>query len=88
MRLPRTWLKYTEKKDKSYNAIITVEIYPGVNINININKLAQEPNFACCTRKENKLCHSYIITLFSSKGPFASLYVTPPWFYNICKQRN
>ncbi len=87
MRLPRTWIDYTKKTKENYEATITVEIYPGVNINIYINKLAQKPVFACCNRRENKICNSYIISLFSQNGPFASLYIMPPWLISNCKAK-
>ncbi|AFZ70000.1 hypothetical protein Calag_0218 [Caldisphaera lagunensis DSM 15908] len=87
MRLPRTWIDSSRKNEENYEARITVEIYPGVNFKIYINKLAQKPVFACCTGRENKICNSYIISLFSQSGPFASLYILPPWLVSKCKEK-
>jgi hypothetical protein len=83
LRLPRIWINEIKQKnynEKCYDAFVTIELYPNIKLKISIKKLIQEPKKACCTGRLLGLNSSYIITLFSEGGPFASVYLFPPWY--------
>lgn len=80
MRLPRVLLEEVRGERPAYSADLVVELWPGLRQEMRLKYLSRCPDGAACTRLERVGSDStYVITLYSSGQPFASLYLVPLW---------
>lgn len=80
MRLPRAEVMDVGGERPLYTATVVVELWPGLRQKVYLTRLVRCPNAATCTRLER--CgdgKTYVVTLYSSGAPFASVYLMPPW---------